>query len=69
MALRTGRRERDLQQRVKSVGGRWDPGRRVWILGCDVAESLNLLSRVVGGDAWIGNLVARCGNREVDAGA
>ncbi len=49
VALRIGRRERDLQQRVKSAGGRRDPVRRVWMLRRDVAERLDLLPRVVGG--------------------
>ncbi len=48
VALRVGWRERDLQRRVKSAGGRWDPARRVWILRRDVAERMDLLSRVVG---------------------
>ncbi len=49
VALRVDWRERDLQWRVKSAGGRWDPGRRVWILRRDAAERLDLLHRVVGG--------------------
>ncbi len=49
VALRIGWRERDLQWRVKSAGGWWDPVRRVWILKRDVAERLDLLHRVVGG--------------------
>ncbi len=49
VALRIGWRERDLQARVKSVGGRWDPDRRVWILRREVAERLDLLHRVMGG--------------------
>ncbi len=49
VALRIGWRERNLQQRVKSAGGRWDPVRRVWLLRHDVAERMDLLSRVVGG--------------------
>ncbi len=49
VALRIGRRERDLQQQVKSAGGRWDPVRRVWMLQPDVVERLDLLPRVVGG--------------------
>ncbi len=49
VAPRIGRREKDLQQRVKSAGGRWDPVRRVWMLRRDVAERLDLLPRVVGG--------------------
>ena len=48
-ALKIGWRERDLQQRVKSAGGRWDPVRRVWMLRRDVAERLELMPRVVGG--------------------
>ncbi len=35
VALRIGWRERDLQRRVTSAGGRWDPVRRVWILRRD----------------------------------
>ena len=49
VALRIGWRERDLQQRVKSAGGQWDPVGRVWFLRRDVAERLDLLPRVVGG--------------------
>ncbi len=37
-ALLIGWRERDLQQRLKSAGGRWDPVRRVWRLRQEVAE-------------------------------
>ena len=49
VALGIGLRERDLQRRVKSAGGRWDPDRRVWFLKRDAAERLDLLHRVVGG--------------------
>ncbi len=49
LALRVGWRERDLQRRVKSAGGRWDPPRRVWMLKRDAAERLDLLARVVAG--------------------
>ncbi len=49
VALRIDWRERDLQQRVKSAGGRWDSRRRVWILRRDAAERQELLDRVVGG--------------------
>ncbi len=49
VALRIGWRERDLQRRVKAAGGRWHPARRVWMLRRDVAERMDLLSRVVGG--------------------
>ncbi len=49
VALRIGLRERGLQRRVKSAGGRWDPDRRVWYVRRDAAERLGLLGRVVGG--------------------
>ncbi|MCP3995061.1 MAG: hypothetical protein GY722_08345 [bacterium] len=49
VALRIGWQKRDLQQRVKSAGGRWDPDRRVWLLRRDAAERLDLLARVCGG--------------------
>ena len=49
VALRIDVWERDLQRRVKSAGGRWDPDRRVWFLRRDAAERLGLLGRVVGG--------------------
>ena len=49
VALRIDWRERDLQRRVKSAGGRWDRDRRVWMLRRDPAERLDLLRRVVGG--------------------
>jgi hypothetical protein len=48
VALRIGWRERDLQRRIKSAGGRWYPGRKVWMLRRDVVERLGLLHRVVG---------------------
>ncbi len=49
VALRIGLRERDLQWRVKSAGGRWDPDRRLWFRERHAAERLDLLHRVVGG--------------------
>ncbi len=49
VALRIHWRERDLRQRVKSAGGRWDPDRQVWMLRRDVAERLDLMRRAVGG--------------------
>jgi hypothetical protein len=51
VALRIGWRESDLQRRLKSAGGRWYPGRKVWMLRCDVVERLGPLDRVVGGGA------------------
>ncbi len=53
VALRIGWRERGLQDRVKSAGGRWDPERQIWILRRGVAERLGLLDRVVGGSGHI----------------
>ena len=49
VALRIDLWERDLQRRVKSAGGRWDPDRRVWFVRRDAVERLGLLGRVVGG--------------------
>ncbi len=51
VALRIGRQERGLQQRVKPAGGRWDPARRMWMLRQDAGERLDLMRRVVGGGA------------------
>ncbi len=51
VALSIDWRERDLQRRVKSAEGRWDPVRRVWMLRRDVAQRPELLHRVVGGGA------------------
>ncbi len=49
VALRVGWREREVQQRVKSAGGRWDRVRGKWIIERDAAERLGLLDRVAGG--------------------
>ncbi len=65
VALRIGWRERELQQRVKSAGGQWDPDRRVWYLRRDVAERLDLLLRVVGGGGAAGHEMPRCRKPEV----
>ena len=54
VALRIGGGERDLQQRVKAAGGRWNPVRRVWMARREVAEGLDLMARVVGGGGSIG---------------
>ncbi len=48
-ALRAGGWPCGSEQQVESAGGQWDPVRRVWFLRRDVAERLDLLSRVVGG--------------------
>ncbi len=48
VALRIGWQERELQGRIRSYEGWWDPVRRVWILWRDVAERLDLLHWVVG---------------------
>lgn len=53
MALRVSWREKELQGRVKSAGGRWNPVGRVWILRRDAAERLDLLDRIVGGGVYI----------------
>ena len=51
VALRIGRHERGLQQRVKAAGGRCDPTRRACMLRRDAAERMDLLRRVVSGGA------------------
>ncbi len=51
MALRIGWRERDLQWRIKTAGGRWDPVRKIRRLRRDAVERLGLQHRVVGGGA------------------
>ncbi len=51
VTLRIGWRERDLQWRIKSAGGRRDPVRRIRRLRRDAVERLGLLHRVVGGSA------------------
>ena len=48
VALRIGPREKELQSRVRSAGGRWDRVRRVWFLRRDAAERLGLERRIVG---------------------
>ena len=49
VALQIDWREKELQSRVRSAGGRWDRVRRVWFLRRDAAEGLGLLGRIVGG--------------------
>ncbi|MCP5114057.1 MAG: hypothetical protein GY953_24765 [bacterium] len=49
VAVRIGWREKDLQSRVKSAGGHWDPVRQVWFLRHDAAERLGLVGRILGG--------------------
>ncbi len=53
VALRIGWREKDVQRRVKSAGGQWDPDRRVWLLRREAVERLDLTGRVVGGGGWM----------------
>ena len=38
--------ERDLQQRVRNAGGRWEPARKHWLLRHDKAVELGLEDRV-----------------------
>lgn len=42
VALKIGAKETTTQSRVKSVGGRWDPNKKVWIVpyGCIRGSSL-----------------------------
>ncbi len=41
--------ESELMQKVKAVGGEWDPVKRVWRLGREHVGSLELESRIVEG--------------------
>jgi hypothetical protein len=36
----------DLRQKVKGVGAKWDPGRRLWMLRRDRAIELGLQERI-----------------------
>jgi hypothetical protein len=36
----------DLRQKVKAVGAKWDPGRRLWMLRRDRAIGLGLQERI-----------------------
>ena len=42
VAVRIGLRERDLQRRVTSAGGRWDRDRRVWFVVRGMAPSCTI---------------------------
>ena len=49
VAVRVDWHESELQQKVKAAGGKWDPVKRVWRLGREHVESLELESRIVEG--------------------
>jgi hypothetical protein len=46
VGLRVGFKEMDLRQKVKAVGAKWDPGRRLWMLRRDRAIGLGLQERI-----------------------
>jgi hypothetical protein len=46
VGLRVGYKETDLRQKVKAVGAKWDPGRRLWMLRRDRAIGLGLQERI-----------------------
>ena len=48
VGVRVGFREAELQRRVKSAGGRWNPIRRVWEIRRDQALALGLEDRITG---------------------
>lgn len=46
VGLRVGFNEMDLRQKVKAVGAKWGPGRRLWMLRRDRAIGLGLQERI-----------------------
>ncbi len=49
VAVRVDWHETGLRRKVKAAGGRWDPKKRVWVLGREHVERLGLEGRVVEG--------------------
>ncbi len=49
VAVRVDWQETALRRKVKAASGRWDPKKRVWILGREHVERLGLESRIVDG--------------------
>ena len=41
--------EKEVAQRVKAAGGRWNPKRRTWDVAYGQAEALGVLNRIVDG--------------------
>ena len=48
VAVRVAYHEESLRQQVKSAGGRWDAGKRLWHMPMDQARALGLIDRIVG---------------------
>jgi len=44
--LRVDFEEMGLRQKMKAVGAKWDPGRRLWLLRRDRAIGLGLQARI-----------------------
>lgn len=49
VTVRVDWHETELRQKVKALGGKWDPVKRVWRLGREHVESLGLERRIVDG--------------------
>ena len=49
VALRVGWQEYEVQQQVRTAGGKWDPVARVWRLSRERVEELGLVCRIVEG--------------------
>jgi len=47
VAVRIRYNERDLQQRVRSIGGLWDPRRKLWYAPAEAVKRLGLGDRIV----------------------
>lgn len=46
--LKIAYEERDLRERVRQAGGRWQPKERAWVLSYGETSRLGLLERIVG---------------------
>lgn len=49
VGLRIAWAEKELRQRAKEAGGRWDAQAGPWMLSLDIARQMGLADRVVGG--------------------
>jgi hypothetical protein len=46
---RIGWAEKELRQRIKAAGGKWDASAGLWMLPLGTARQLGLMERIVGG--------------------
>ncbi len=47
VGIRVGYKETKLQGRLKKEGAKWDPRKKVWVLGLAKAEKMELRDRIV----------------------